>query len=86
MLAKAGRILLTSFWTIPSMGILTMEIVYFSAVVFHVNAYLFCVSVQLLWLFFGNKLSINLCALLGFTVEFMLNKGGDDLSDNRAKY
>lgn len=35
--------------------------------------------------FFGNKLLVNLCARLGLTLEYMLNKGGDDLSDSCGK-
>lgn len=61
-----------------------MEVVYFSAVFFH--ACLLCVSAQLHWLLFGNKLHIHLCAALVFTVKYMLTKGGDGLSDNCGKH
>lgn len=48
--------------------------------------YQFFVSVQLYWCLFGNKLLINLCALWGgLAVEYVLNKGNDNLNEKCGK-
>lgn len=82
---SVGKVLLTSFWTL-----LTIDFSQWNCVFFWHSLLYSCVPlhvfVQLHWCFFQSELLLNLCARLGLTVEYVLNKTGDNLGDNCGKH